>query len=73
MITFKLKNHLIRPGRPQIIEIHDGDTFLGTIYAQEWGLRIISKYLTPENVTVLAETMTLNVALSAIPEHNTTP
>lgn len=49
MISFRLKDHGIR--NSQMVEILDEDgKLLGAIYPQEWGIRVISKYLFGRNV-----------------------
>jgi hypothetical protein len=53
MITFRIQDHVIR--NVQVVEILDGDRLLGTIYPQEWGIRLVSKYLSPCRVTLEAD------------------
>jgi hypothetical protein len=43
MVTFRIQEHTIR--NTQVVEILDGERLLGTIYPQEWGIRLVSKYL----------------------------
>jgi hypothetical protein len=43
MITFRIAKHSVRDA--QVVEIFDGDRLMGVIYAQEWGIRLVSKYL----------------------------
>lgn len=49
MITFRVDEYLIRGGG-QVIEIRDGDRFMGAIYAQEWGIRIVSRYMEEDRI-----------------------
>lgn len=44
MFTFKLARHSVEPDR-DIIEIWDGNTFVGAIYPTDQGIKLISKYI----------------------------
>lgn len=50
MITFKLKRHDLRA--VEVVEILDGDHLLGVLYPQEWGVRLVSKYLDPASIGI---------------------
>lgn len=51
MITFKLAPHDIRG--VEVIEIlGPGNILLGVLYPQDWGVRLVSKYLREENIEV---------------------
>jgi hypothetical protein len=47
MITFRLRAHTGRD--VQVIEILDGDTLLGVIYPEAWGIRLVSKYFNSDD------------------------
>jgi hypothetical protein len=49
MITFRIDRHATRD--TEVVEILDGGRLLGTIYPQDWGIRIVSKYLDEDHVT----------------------
>lgn len=50
MVTFKIVRHMVR--HVEVVEIwHNGD-LLGTLYPQEWGVRLVSKYLREESINV---------------------
>lgn len=48
MVQFKLAEH---GGRPTgIVEIWNNGLLLGVIYPQEWGIRVVSKFLSERSV-----------------------
>lgn len=50
MIRFEIKEHDIRDC--QMVEIFDGDRLLGAIWAQDWGIRVVSKFLNRSGVSI---------------------
>jgi len=50
LITFRVKPHDIRRG-VEVCEIYASDgRLLGVIYPQDWGVRLVSKYLERDSV-----------------------
>jgi len=54
MIRFRITDHAVRPGEQVVEIVDDDDNLLGAIYADcdRDGIRVISKYLRPENVSL---------------------
>jgi len=45
MFILKTDQHSIKPERGLVVEIWNGDVFMGSIYPTENGIKIISKYI----------------------------
>ncbi len=45
MFSLKMAGHSIEPERGQMVEIWNGNIFMGAIYSTENGIKIISKYI----------------------------
>ena len=45
MFTLKMVQHSVEPWRGQMVEIWNGEVFMGAVYPTEKGIKIISKYV----------------------------
>ena len=45
MFTLKMAEHSIEPDRGQIVEIWNGDIFMGAVYPTDQGIKVVSKYI----------------------------
>ena len=45
MFTLKMAEHSTEPDRRQIVEIWNGDIFMGAIYPTDQGIKVVSKYI----------------------------
>lgn len=45
MFTLKMARHLIEPDQRKIVEIWNGDVFMGAIYPTNQGVKVVSKYI----------------------------
>ncbi len=45
MFVFKMAEHSVKPERGQIIEVWNGNVFMGAIYPTENGIKVVSKYI----------------------------
>jgi len=45
MFTLKIAEHSVKPERGQIVEVWNGDVFMGAIYPTDNGIKIVSKYI----------------------------
>ena len=49
MIHFRVQEHTVLPGK-QVVEIFDGDRFVGAIYPHAQGIHIVSKYMEEDQI-----------------------
>jgi hypothetical protein len=49
MITFRIQPHAVLPG-VEIVEIFDGDRLVGALYPHEWGIKLVSKYMSKDQI-----------------------
>ena len=45
MIALKMAEHSVEPERGQMVEIWNGDAFMGAIYPTNSGIKVVSKYV----------------------------
>ena len=45
MFIFKMAEHSVKLERGQIVEVWNGEVFMGAIYPTEKGIKVISKYI----------------------------
>ncbi len=45
MFSLRMAEHSIEPERGQMVEIWNGNIFMGAIYSTENGIKVISKYI----------------------------
>ncbi len=45
MFILRITEHSLRPDRGQMVEIWNGNVFMGAIYPTEKGIKVVSKYI----------------------------